>query len=153
MIRRAFQRRGLAENSRWQAPRRHWKTPNSGISPQRGDRKQQPQRSRTNSLAVPRTQRRQTPRRLRPSVFGPPKAPNVVITQVGTQSLYKNYTYEISHSWMAPVFPPQWPRARDMRSDTAWICSAWWCNSRTCRQPKPSKSRMTPFCVSSRICV
>ena len=84
----AIQPEGLAENSRWQAPRRHRKMSKSGLSPQRGDRKRQAQRSRINSFAVPRTQTPEA-RRLRLSAFGPPTAPNVFPTQVGTQSLYK----------------------------------------------------------------
>jgi hypothetical protein len=48
---------GLAENSRWQAPRRHQNPPDPGNSPRRGDRKPRTQRPHTYSRAELRRHR------------------------------------------------------------------------------------------------
>ena len=59
--RRAIQPGGLAENSRWQAPRRRRNSPDPGNSPRRGDRKLHAHRRPKDSLATPRTPSRQRP--------------------------------------------------------------------------------------------
>ena len=61
--RRALQPGGLAENSRWQAPRRHRNPPDPGNSPRRGDRKLRAHRRPKDSLATPRTPRHRLPPR------------------------------------------------------------------------------------------